>query len=63
LNRAGHSAPYNIPEEQQNTAEGIKYRADKIYESLYGNETPLTDSLRLDSAVGYGERKRSDWTH
>lgn len=63
LNKAGHRAPYSIPEEQQNTAEGIEYRAKRIYEMLYGNETPLTDSLRLDSAVGFGTRKRSDWTH
>src|SRR5258706_5451002 len=60
---AGHKAPIQTPEEEQNTAEGIKHRVDVLEEALYGNESKITDSLRLDSAVGYGERKRSDWTH
>lgn len=53
-------ALYKQPMEQSNTAEGIAYRASKLQELLYGNETPLTDSLGMDSAVGYGIRNRKD---
>lgn len=33
----------------------------KTYEKLFGNESKITDSLALDSAVGYGVRNRKDW--
>jgi hypothetical protein len=52
--------PYKIPEEEQNTIEAIEHRVDKLQEVLYGNESPITDSLSVGSAVGYGTYKRND---
>ena len=63
LESAGHNAPYKLPEEMGNTKEAQKFRADKLYAELFGDETTIGDSLALDTAVGFGERKRSDWTH
>lgn len=61
----GHSpfAKYKQEEIDGNSIDAIKARRDIIQEQLFGNENPITDSLALDSAVGYGTRKRSDWTH
>lgn len=61
--RAGRNVPYKTPEGMGNTAEECKARAEKLYEELYGNDSPITDALHLDSAVGYGVRQRKDWTH
>lgn len=58
---AGHNAPYKLPEEMGNTMEAQKARVDKLYEQLFGNENSITDSLSLDTAVGYGTRQRKDW--
>lgn len=51
-------AKYVVTNEQE--AEKRKKELDEIYESLYGNETKLGDALARDSAVGFGERRRSD---
>lgn len=58
---AGHKAPEQIPEEMRNTREAIEYRVNKKMEEMFGNETKIGDSLALDSAVGFGTRKRNDW--
>lgn len=63
LSKRGHTAPYKMPETEHNTTEGMKYRADKLYEAMFGNETKLGDALGLDTAVGYGTRQRKDWLH
>lgn len=54
-------ALYKEPMEESNSEEGIAYRANKLHELLYGNETSISDSLAMDTAVGFGERKRNDW--
>lgn len=61
LAMAGRNAPYKLPEGEGNTKEEIEQRINKLQEQLFGNESALTDSLRLDSAVGYGSRQRNDW--
>ena len=54
---------YKAPWGLGNTAEESKMRAEKLYEQLWGDESAITDALSLDSAVGYGTRKRNDWTY
>lgn len=44
-----------------NTAEELKMRSETLMKELFGNETSVTDALSLDSAVGFGVRKRNDW--
>lgn len=60
---AGKSTPYKTPEGMGNTKEEIAARVDKLQEQLFGNESKITDSLGLDSAVGYGTRQRKDWVN
>lgn len=62
-NLSGRKAPYKAPWGEGNTIEEQEHRAKKIYEELFGNESKITDALSLDTAVGYGPRKRNDWTH
>ncbi len=50
-------APYGFG----NTAEECNFRAEKLMDELYGNDTKISDSLAMDTAVGYGTRKRKDW--
>lgn len=57
---AGNNAPYKAPEGMGNTPEEIKMRVEKLQEELFGNESKITDSLAMDSAVGYGTRNRHD---
>lgn len=49
-------APYGFG----NTAEEIKFRAEKLMDELFGNDSKISDSLAMDTAVGYGVRKRHD---
>lgn len=58
---AKHKPPEQMPEFMHQTEEARMARVDKIMEQFFGNETSITDSLALDSAVGYGPRKRNDW--
>ncbi len=52
-------APYGFG----NTAEECDFRAKKLMDELFGNDTRVSDSLAMDTAVGYGVRKRSDWVN
>lgn len=49
-------APYGFG----NTAEECEFRAKKLMDELFGNDTRISDSLAMDTAVGYGIRKRKD---
>jgi len=60
---AKHKAPEQMPEFMHQTEEARRDRVEKIMEQFYGNESSITDSLALDSGVGYGVRKRNDWLH
>lgn len=53
-------AKYKMPESEYQTKEAIAERVARMEEMLYGNETPIGDALSVDSAVGYGVRKRDD---
>lgn len=63
LANAGRRGPVKAPEGMGNTSEEIKMRVEKLQEQLFGNESKITDSLAMDTAVGYGTRNRKDWTH
>jgi hypothetical protein len=52
-------APYGFG----NTAEECEFRAKKLMDELFGNDTRISDSLAMDTAVGYGTRQRKDWTN
>lgn len=43
-----------------NTAEEVKFKAEELVKELFGNDTRIGDSLAMDTAVGYGIRKRHD---
>ena len=60
---AKHKAPEQMPEFMHQTEEARRDRVEKIMEQFFGNETSIGDSLALDTAVGYGTRKRNDWLH
>lgn len=49
--------PYKQDEKDGNTTEAMEYRARKLEEALYGNETAIGDALAVGSAVGYGTKK------
>lgn len=49
-------APYGFG----NTAEECEFRAKKLMDELFGNDTRISDSLAMDTAVGYGVRNRKD---
>lgn len=55
------SGPYKLPEGEGNTTEELEYRAKKMEELLFGDETKIGTALAHGSAVGYGT-KRSDYT-
>ena len=61
LENAGKNAPYKTPDGMGNTREEITARVEKLQEQLFGNESKVSDALALDSAVGFGTRKRNDW--
>lgn len=44
-----------------NTPEECEFRAKKLMDELFGNDTKISDALAMDTAVGYGERRRKDW--
>ena len=51
---------------RQSTDEALEQKEktiNHIYTELFGNESPVTDALALDRAVGYGTRQRKDWLH
>lgn len=56
---AGHKVPKKPGLEDANTEEALEYRANKIYEQLYGDESAITDALSNDNAIGYGIRNRN----
>jgi len=60
---AKHKPAEQMPEFMHQTEEARRDRVEKIMEQFYGNESSITDSLALDTAVGYGVRKRNDWLH
>lgn len=49
-------APYGFG----NTAEECDFRAKKLMDELFGNDTRVSDALAMDTAVGYGTRNRKD---
>lgn len=49
-------APYGFG----NTAEECDFRAKQLVKELWGNDSKISDSLAMDTAVGYGSRKRKD---
>ena len=49
-------APYGFG----NTAEECEFRAKELMNQLFGNDTRISDSLAMDTAVGYGIRNRKD---
>jgi hypothetical protein len=60
MQRTYEGPKYKDPESDAKVAPDIKLeRIMKIEEELFGNETPLGDSLKRDTAVGYGTRQRS----
>lgn len=58
---AGKQPIIKQPYGMGNSIPELKMRAERLMEQLFGNETSIGDSLALDSAVGYGPRKRKDW--
>ena len=56
-NRPAEKPPFGFG----NTPEEIHFRAEKLMDELFGNDSKITDALGLDSAVGYGVRQRKDW--
>ncbi len=61
IHRTDQGPRYKMPEEMYNTTEAMEARAEKLAQMLFGNDTKISDSLGLDSAVGYGTRQRKDW--
>lgn len=51
---------YPTPELELQTLEAQFERQKLLEEELFGNETPVGDALKWDSAVGYGTRQRND---
>lgn len=49
-------APYGMG----NSKEEIVYRSQKLMNELFGDDSKITDSLAMDTAVGYGVRHRND---
>lgn len=58
---AGRNPIIKQPYGMGNTPDELKMRAESLQKELFGNENAITDALSLDSAVGYGTRKRNDW--
>lgn len=59
-NMSGKKPPLKQAFGEGNTFEEIKMRAEKMMDKLFGNDSKITDSLAMDTAVGYGMRKRND---
>lgn len=51
------TAKYKMPEEKYQTREAIEQQAEAMQKVLYGNDTPLGDSLAGGNAVGFTTSK------
>lgn len=51
------NGPYKIAEGEGNTTEELEYRAEKMEELLFGDESAISTALAQGSAVGYGSQR------